>query len=275
MKYKKYIVILLVIFFGLAITNASISYAQTSPDSTGGTTKTCAGFYFLTGCTALTEGLAQSQGFTGIFNTLLKVVIALAGIWAVIELSYYGARYALVDSFTGKKDAIKNIWPVAYGLIALLATVLLFNQINPKIVGKLNAPHGGISRITPPQQNAANVNPKCEKTSLGVCRDPDSVRREREERQKRRDAVAKMNKEKFGNKLPGKDNFSNRAKKDGKLSQKEFEKYCKRVNQSIGKCAAQYGTIRACAVANSMDSCKRIDTKYLDLFNKAIAQEGS
>jgi len=89
---------------------------------------------FLLGDTKLTQGLLESDGFMGIFNTILQIIITLAAIWAVIELSYYGAKYALFDSFTGKKDAIKNIWPVAYGLIALLAIYILFKQINPKIL---------------------------------------------------------------------------------------------------------------------------------------------
>ena len=171
MKYKKYIVILLLAFVLFGIVGTRNTNAQfVGPErlqeainnGPGGNYDSlqeleaadCDGFYFLTGCTSLTKGIAQSQGFTGIFNTLLKVVIALAGIWAVIELSYYGAQYALVDSFTGKKYAIKNIWPIAYGLIALLATVLLFNQINPKIVENLNAPDATISHINNSHHNA-------------------------------------------------------------------------------------------------------------------------
>ncbi len=88
----------------------------------------------LSGESALTDSLLKSEGFAGLFNTLFQIIVTLGAIWAVIELTYYGARYALIDSFTGKKEAIKNIWPVAYGLMALLATYILFKQINPKLL---------------------------------------------------------------------------------------------------------------------------------------------
>ncbi len=93
---------------------------------------------FLVNDAFLSRTLAESKGLGGLLGSLIQIIITLAAIWAVIEIAYYGAKYALVDSFTGKKLAIENIWPVAYGLIALLGVVILFNTINSDILKQLD-----------------------------------------------------------------------------------------------------------------------------------------
>ncbi len=150
MKYKKYIIhFLFTSIFILFLVN-NIANAQQGSDN----------FTLLLKDSALSNKLAQSKKtFLDLFITLFNIVVALAGIWAVIEISYYGARYVLVDSFTGKKDAIKNIWPVAYGLGALLATVILFNQINPQILtnSPLNGNGGASIQLRSPELPAPNL----------------------------------------------------------------------------------------------------------------------
>ncbi len=110
----------------------------------------CLGFFtfsyaqettFLTGNNGFTNGLAESKGFAGLFNNLFKIVVGLGAAWAVISLVYWGAKYALVNSVTGKSAAKENLMPVFVGLVALLGTYIIFNQINPKILAlDLNTP---------------------------------------------------------------------------------------------------------------------------------------
>ncbi len=128
MKYKKYIAV-----FIFLLVMASPVFAQQTTYTGQGATNISKNM-LLSGESALTDSLLKSEGFAGLFNTLFQIIVTLGAIWAVIELTYYGAKYALIDSFTGKKEAIKNIWPVAYGLMALLATYILFKQINPDLL---------------------------------------------------------------------------------------------------------------------------------------------
>jgi len=102
---------------------ASISYAQTNDTIT-----------FLTGNSGLTTGLLKAQSFGDLFNVVFNVIVGLASAWAVISLVYWGAKYALVNSVTGKSAAKENLIPVFMGLVALLGTYLIFNQINPNIL---------------------------------------------------------------------------------------------------------------------------------------------
>ena len=88
------------------------------------------GMSFLTDAGFLKD-LSGAQGdLVALFNALYKIVLALASVYAVIMIAFYGAKYALVDSFTGKKGALENIWPIIYGLIALIGTYIIFNTIS-------------------------------------------------------------------------------------------------------------------------------------------------
>ncbi len=113
----------------------------------------------------IVQKLASTKNFSELLAELMTILVALGAIWAVLELVYYGAKYALVDSFTGKEMAIKNIWPVTYGLLALLATYIIFKQINPNI---LNIGFDGVKI-----QNLDDSEPKTNQTTLdarNVCR---------------------------------------------------------------------------------------------------------
>ena len=87
----------------------------------------------------LTDAFAdklKGDTLSEVFNSIFKIVIALGSAWAVISLVYWGAHYALVDSVTGKNTARNNLMPIFLGLVALLGTAILFNQINPNITQK-------------------------------------------------------------------------------------------------------------------------------------------
>ena len=105
----------------------------------------------------IAKKLLEAKGFSEIFNVIFQVILALAAIWAVIELTYYGAKYALLDSFTGKKNALDNIWPITYGIIALLATYILFKQINPQILN-LSLTHSNIRISSTDSSPGVDVN---------------------------------------------------------------------------------------------------------------------
>ena len=78
--------------------------------------------------------IAGTKSFLGLFTVIYDFVVTLAAIWAVLMLVYLGAKYALVDSVTGKQMAKENMLPVVTGLIALLGSYILFKQINPQLV---------------------------------------------------------------------------------------------------------------------------------------------
>ncbi len=97
----------------------------------------------------LTKGFAdkiQGDSFAGLFNSLFNITVALASAWAVISLIYWATQYALVESVTGKTKARNNLMPIFLGLVALLGTAILFNQINPEITNSLKV-DASISKI--------------------------------------------------------------------------------------------------------------------------------
>ncbi len=214
----------------------------------------------------LSESLFNSDGFAALFNTLLNIIITLAAIWAVIELSYYGAKYALIDSFTGKKDAIKNIWPVVYGLIALLGIYLFFKQINPKILElELGKDNRGVKmnlsdKIKP---SGSGVGIDCvRKTSSGICISQYTVEQEKIEQEKIKDRYKNIENEIGTNPKYYKKYFTGKYK----IEQMDFCKDNKNYN-SIGACAASYNKISQCVRTSLLcDKVSKDEWRYLDLY---------
>ncbi len=207
----------------------------------------------LSGESALTDSLLKSEGFAGLFNTLFQIIVTLGAIWAVIELTYYGARYALIDSFTGKKEAIKNIWPVAYGLMALLATYILFKQINPKLlefgVSDVNLQNKYNEAAEP--QNDVDLNNKYIR---------EKIMREQEKKQREQAAA-----ETLENINIDFNKYKNTFKALGKKAKDTYVNACKQDGGNTGFCYAKYYTVRNCIFTNqACDKLKQDDFKYLD-----------
>ena len=118
---KTALVIILILIFSVI----SFTYAETE-------------MQFLLGESKLVQNLKNANSLSDIFNVLFQTVIALGAIWAVASLAYWGAKYALWDSVTGKKAALDHMTPILTGLVALLGTYILFKQINPEIINSLD-----------------------------------------------------------------------------------------------------------------------------------------
>ncbi len=260
MKHKRNILLFLI----LNIAFSSVVFAQGEGGSGG---------MLLLNNSPLTESLFNSKGFSGLFSTLLNIIITLAAIWAVIELSYYGAKYALLDSFTGKKDAIKNIWPVAYGLIALLGIVLFFKQINPKIL-QLEFSSANLKDKISLSEKLRDVDIKnAHMNSMGTYVSQESIEQERKRKEELKRKISEINKE-FNNKLPKKEGFSSKTQKgDSKLSQEEFIYFCMDNGKNTGQCAVTYNRIRNCSF--QAKSCDKITESDLDLFNEALKADSN
>jgi len=73
-------------------------------------------------------------------NSLYKIALALGSTAGVLLIAYAGIEYMTTDVVTKKKDGIKRIRMAVTGLLMLLGTYLVFNQIDPNI---LNLTIGG------------------------------------------------------------------------------------------------------------------------------------
>ncbi len=89
---------------------------------------------FLLNDAEIISRIAGANSFLDLFTVIYDFVVTLAALWAVLVLVYLGAKYALVDSVTGKQMAKENMLPVVIGLVALLGSYILFKQINPQLV---------------------------------------------------------------------------------------------------------------------------------------------
>src|SRR3989338_6932108 len=86
---------------------------------------------------------------TGIFT----LIIAIAGLLAVIAIIFGGIKYMSTDAFTGKSEAKATIEHAIWGLLLAVSAWLILNTINPNLVNfnfgiqptVTTPPPGGIS----------------------------------------------------------------------------------------------------------------------------------
>ena len=67
---------------------------------------------------------------TGIFT----LIIAIAGLLAVIAIIFGGIKYMSTDAFTGKSEAKATIEHAIWGLLLAVSAWLILNTINPNLV---------------------------------------------------------------------------------------------------------------------------------------------
>jgi hypothetical protein len=71
----------------------------------------------------------------------VRLIIALAGLAAVVKIIISGIQYMSTDAFTGKNDAKKGIQDALIGLLLAIGAFLILNTINPDLVStKLKLP---------------------------------------------------------------------------------------------------------------------------------------
>ncbi len=247
MRYKRNILLFLI----LNIAFSSFVFAQSSGGSGG---------MLLLNNSPLTESLFESKGFAGLFNTLLNIIITLAAIWAVIELSYYGAKYALLDSFTGKKDAIKNIWPVVYGLIALLGIVLFFKQINPKLL-QLDFSSANL-------QGKVNVSEKLEDVDIKNAKKQNTTTA----------STLNLNHITNADKLPVAQKLKNKEIQENIRNNLKENGGVNKICNNDRLCRGFIADMRRCSAGTDNTACVRVDTyleqeKYRKIYEKLIAKQ--
>lgn len=64
---------------------------------------------------------------------LFAFSIAIAAAIAVVQISWGGIEYMISETPFGKANGKDRVWAAIQGLLLLLATYLILNQINPKI----------------------------------------------------------------------------------------------------------------------------------------------
>lgn len=81
---------------------------------------------------------------------LIKLVIALAGVLAVLRLIFAGIKYMSTDAFSGKSEAKSIIENALWGLFLAMSAWLILYTLNPKLVElDLNVTPQIISTSTP------------------------------------------------------------------------------------------------------------------------------
>lgn len=79
-------------------------------------------------------GLSNTDDLGSYVNALFNLAMMFGVIISVIIISYSGFEYMTIDAVTKKGMAKKRIRQAVTGLLMLLATYLVFNQINPDIL---------------------------------------------------------------------------------------------------------------------------------------------
>ena len=82
---------------------------------------------------------------------LFQLAVAIAGVLAVLMIVIGGLEYLLSEAFTSKADAIKRIQAALWGLIIILASVVILNTINPDLLN--------INLSLPDLQNRKTLSP--------------------------------------------------------------------------------------------------------------------
>ncbi len=79
-------------------------------------------------------GLNNTGDLVSYVNALYKVILMLGVVLSVLVIAYAGFEYMTIDVAMKKSGAKTRIRQALTGLLMLLATYLVLNQINPDIV---------------------------------------------------------------------------------------------------------------------------------------------
>lgn len=78
-------------------------------------------------------GIDAGSDFNAYINALYKLSIALAALLAVIKIIVAGAKWMLTDLISSKEEAKKDIEGAVFGLLVIIAAVLILETINPQL----------------------------------------------------------------------------------------------------------------------------------------------
>ena len=139
-------------------------------------------------------GLAEAQSGNTNFALFLKyvfgVLISLGGLSAVVMLIFGGITYMVSDVVHKKTDALRRVQAAMWGLLLLIASWLILNAINPRLLvfELLINPVSNLSgntpsnTLTPSTNNAttlnlSNTDPNRDATLGTFCRTSGSISR--------------------------------------------------------------------------------------------------
>lgn len=100
-------------------------------------------------------------------NAVYLLSISIAAVLAVLKITIAGVKYIMSDVVTSKQDAKKDIQGALFGLVIVLAAVVILNTINPQLTyfDVLRTGYTGEA----PDANPANAYARATQTVTGDC----------------------------------------------------------------------------------------------------------
>jgi hypothetical protein len=80
-----------------------------------------------------TSSTQNNINFSNYIQTLYVLAIAVAGLLAVIKIIIAGFKWMMSDVVTNKSDAKNEIQGAVIGLLIVMATYIILNEINPQL----------------------------------------------------------------------------------------------------------------------------------------------
>jgi len=100
----------------------------------------------------------SDTSLSGFIQAAFNLAIVFAAILAVLRITYGGFLYMTSDIADNKSKAKSIIWNSIFGLLLLLALVIILNQINPNILN-LNINLETVETISSPSTQGQGISP--------------------------------------------------------------------------------------------------------------------
>lgn len=86
------------------------------------------------GIPGVTDTANSRPSLVQYLNALFSLLIAIAGVLAVIRIVLAGFSYMTTDAWGSKEEAVSTIRAVVIGLIVLLLSVVILKTLNPDLL---------------------------------------------------------------------------------------------------------------------------------------------
>lgn len=86
------------------------------------------------GIPGVTDNPSSRPTLVQYLNALFSLLIAIAGVLAVIRIVLAGFSYMTTDAWGSKEEAVSTIRAVVIGLIVLLLSVVILKTLNPDLL---------------------------------------------------------------------------------------------------------------------------------------------
>lgn len=86
------------------------------------------------GIPGVTDNASARPTLVQYLNALFSLLIAIAGVLAVIRIVLAGFSYMTTDAWGSKEEAVSTIRAVVIGLIVLLLSVVILKTLNPDLL---------------------------------------------------------------------------------------------------------------------------------------------